>query len=51
MRNKREIEIIINSYQSLYQSAIAYSIRTYLIVKSIVKLEWTKENDNERENR
>jgi dynein light intermediate chain, axonemal len=33
MRIKKEIEMTINSYQTLYESAIAYGIRTSLIVK------------------
>jgi dynein light intermediate chain len=32
MRIKKEIEMTINSYQTLYESAIAYGIRTSLIV-------------------
>lgn len=32
MRTKKEIEMTINSYQTLYESAIAYGIRTSLIV-------------------
>jgi dynein light intermediate chain len=32
MRVKREIEMTINSYQTLYESSIAYGIRTSLIV-------------------
>jgi dynein light intermediate chain len=35
MRIKKEIEMTINSYQTLYESAIAYGIRTSLIVKII----------------
>jgi dynein light intermediate chain len=31
MRIKKEIEMTINSYQNLYESAIAYGIRTALI--------------------
>lgn len=34
MRIKKEIEMTINSYQTLYESAIAYGIRTSLIVKN-----------------
>jgi dynein light intermediate chain len=33
MRIKKEIEMTINSYQTLYESAIAYGIRTSLIVR------------------
>lgn len=33
MRVKKEIEMTINSYQTLYESSIAYGIRTSLIVK------------------
>ena len=33
MRIKKEIEMTVNSYQTLYESAIAYGIRTSLIVK------------------
>ena len=33
MRIKKEIEMTINSYQSLYESAIAYGIRTSLIAE------------------
>lgn len=32
MRIKKEIEMTVNSYQTLYESAIAYGIRTSLIV-------------------
>ena len=32
MRIKKEIEMTINSYQTLYESAIAYGIRTSLMV-------------------
>jgi dynein light intermediate chain len=35
MRIKKEIEMTINSYQTLYESAIAYGIRTSLIVSHI----------------
>lgn len=33
MRIKKEIEMTVNSYQTLYESAIAYGIRTSLIVR------------------
>jgi dynein light intermediate chain len=36
MRIKKEIEMTINSYQTLYESAIAYGIRTSLIVWSTI---------------
>ncbi len=32
MRIKKEIEMTVNSYQTLYESAIAYGIRTSLMV-------------------
>lgn len=35
MRIKKEIEMTINSYQSLYESAIAYGIRTALISEEL----------------
>jgi len=38
MRVKREIEMTINSYQTLYESSIAYGIRTSLIVIYLSKL-------------
>jgi hypothetical protein len=36
MRVKKEVEMTINSYQTLYESSIAYGIRTSLIVKLIL---------------
>jgi dynein light intermediate chain len=33
MRIKKEIEMTINSYQTLYESSIAYGIRTLLIAE------------------
>ena len=35
MRIKKEVEMTINSYQSLYESAIAYGIRTALISEEV----------------
>lgn len=35
MRVKKEIEMTVNSYQSLYESAIAYGIRTALISEEL----------------
>lgn len=35
MRIKKEVEMTVNSYQSLYESAIAYGIRTALISEEI----------------
>lgn len=36
MRIKKEIEMTVNSYQTLYESAIAYGIRTSLIVRFLI---------------
>jgi dynein light intermediate chain len=36
MRVKKEIEMTINSYQTLYESSIAYGIRTSLIVRKYI---------------
>ena len=35
MRIKKDIEMSVNSYQTLYESSIAYGIRTSLLVNSL----------------
>ena len=37
MRIKKEIDMCINGFQNLFDSAIAYGIRTYLNVKCFIK--------------